>query len=57
MGNAIHKLNGEVINVAYDLPVGEGTIGLQSETAEVFLPNIKIKNSKNLFQLKKFIKK
>lgn len=52
---AIHKLNGEVINVAYDLPVGEGTIGLQSETAEVFYRNIKIKEFKEFVPIEKFL--
>lgn len=45
MGNkyAIHKLNGRLVNYATDLSVGEGLIGLQSETAEIFYRNIMIK--------------
>ncbi len=45
MGNkyAIHKLNGVIVNMATDLSVGEGKIGLQSETAEIFYRNIFIK--------------
>lgn len=45
MGNkyAIHKLNGRLVNYATDLSVGEGIIGLQSETAEIFYRNISIK--------------
>ena len=45
MGNryAIHKLNGEIVNVGTNLSVGEGTIGLQAETAEIFYRNIMIK--------------
>lgn len=40
---AIHKLNGEVINMATDLTISEGLIGFQSETAEIFYRNIEIK--------------
>lgn len=40
---AIHKLNGQVVNMATNLSVGEGTIGLQAETAEIFYRNIAIK--------------
>ena len=28
--NAIHKLNGEIVNMATDLSVGEGILGLQA---------------------------
>ncbi|MDA7916846.1 DUF1080 domain-containing protein [Opitutaceae bacterium] len=40
---AIHKLNGQVVNMAFDLSVDEGIIGLQAETAEIFYRNIEIK--------------
>jgi Domain of Unknown Function (DUF1080) len=40
---AIHKLNGQVVNYATKLPYREGVIGLQSETAEIFFRNIRIK--------------
>ncbi|MDF7809231.1 DUF1080 domain-containing protein [Pontiellaceae bacterium B12219] len=40
---AIHKLNGEVVNMAFNLNPGEGIIGFQSETAEIFYRNIRIK--------------
>lgn len=40
---AIHKLNGEIVNLATGLSVSEGVIGLQSETAEIFYRNIEIK--------------
>ncbi|MEO0796661.1 MAG: DUF1080 domain-containing protein [Verrucomicrobiota bacterium] len=45
MGNgyAIHKLNGEIVNIARNLSVGEGKIGMQSETAEMQFRNIEIK--------------
>ncbi len=38
----IHKLNGEVANVATNMNVGKGKIGFQSETAEIFYRNITI---------------
>ncbi len=40
---AIHKLNGEIVNLATGLSQKEGRIGLQSETAEIFYRNIMIK--------------
>ncbi|WP_231617418.1 ThuA domain-containing protein [Novipirellula aureliae] len=45
MGNkyAIHKLNGEIVNLGIDLDRSEGKVGLQSETAEIFYRNIMIK--------------
>ena len=43
MGNeySIHKLNGQIVNMATNLSQAEGIIGLQSETAEIFYRNIK----------------
>jgi hypothetical protein len=45
MGNqySIHKLNGEIVNLATGLTAKEGILGLQAETAEVFYRNIMIK--------------
>jgi len=45
MGNqfAIHKLNGKLVNLATELGISEGIIGFQSETAEIFYRNIRIK--------------
>jgi hypothetical protein len=40
---AIHKLNGEVVNMAFNLKPSEGIIGFQSETAEIFYRDIRIK--------------
>jgi hypothetical protein len=40
---SIHKLNGEIVNLATGLTAKEGIIGLQSETAEIFYRNIRIK--------------
>ncbi len=58
MGNqyAIHKLNGRLINYATDLSVGEGLIGLQSETAEIFYRNIQIKELKEAIPAETFLK-
>ena len=45
MGNqyTIHKLNGQIVNYAENLSHSSGNIGLQSETAEVFYRNMRIK--------------
>jgi len=40
---AIHKLNGEVVNMAFNLNPNSGIIGFQSETAEIFYRNIEIR--------------
>ncbi|MEI6891650.1 MAG: DUF1080 domain-containing protein [Pontiella sp.] len=40
---AIHKLNGDVINMAFNLKPASGIFGFQSETAEIFYRNIRIK--------------
>eukprot|EP00903_Cladosiphon_okamuranus_P004090 g4088.t1 len=40
---AIHKLNGEVVNMAFNLDPGSGIIGFQSETAEIYYRNIEIR--------------
>lgn len=53
---AIHKLNGEIVNVMTNLPVGEGKIGFQSETAEIFYRNIQIKEFKEIIPMNQFIK-
>lgn len=42
-GYVIHKLNGEVVNMAFNVKPSEGIIGFQSETAEIFYRNIEIK--------------
>lgn len=53
---AIHKLNGEIVNVMTNLPVGEGKIGFQSETAEIYYRNIEIKEFKEFIPIDQFIK-
>lgn len=54
---AIHKLNGRLVNYATDLSVGEGIIGFQSETAEIFYRNILIKEFSADIPAKKFLRK
>jgi Domain of Unknown Function (DUF1080) len=57
MGNeySIHKLNGQIVNVATNLSHSEGIIGLQAETAEVFYRNIKIKEFAESVPIQTFI--
>lgn len=54
---AIHKLNGQVINYATKLPHSEGIIGLQSETAEIYYRNIRIKEFAEVVPAEQFLKK
>lgn len=58
MGDAytIHKLNGEIVNVATDLSQGEGNFGFQSETAEIYYRNIRIKEFESVVPMKEFMK-
>jgi hypothetical protein len=53
----IHKLNGVVVNMATNLSVSEGVIGFQSETAEIYYKNIKIKEFDKVIPMEAFIKK
>jgi len=57
MGNhyAIHKLNGEIINIATDLSVGEGIIGFQSETAEIYYKNIELKKFNEVIPIESYL--
>ncbi len=57
MGNeyTIHKLNGQIVNVATNLSHGEGMIGLQAETAEVYYRDIKIKEFAESVPIQTFI--
>lgn len=54
---AIHKLNGQIVNYATKLPFREGVIGLQSETAEVFYRNPRIKEFAEVVPAEEFLKK
>lgn len=53
----IHKLNGEVVNMAFNLDPGKGILGFQSETAEIFYRDIKIKEFKESVPAKEFLEK
>lgn len=53
---AIHKLNGKVVNMAFNLSPGEGIIGFQSETAEIYYRNIEIKEFDKVIPAKKLLK-
>jgi len=57
MGNeyAIHKLNGEIVNMCFKPNPGKGIIGFQSETAEIFYRNIQIKEFKESIPSEKFL--
>ncbi|MBJ2175956.1 DUF1080 domain-containing protein [Aureibaculum sp. A20] len=52
----IHKLNGEIVNMATNLSVSEGVIGFQSETAEIYYRNIKIKEFEKVIPMTAFVK-
>lgn len=52
---SIHKLNGEIVNMATDLPYSIGKIGLQSETAEIFYRNIEIKEFDEIVPMEQFL--
>ncbi|MDP4777915.1 MAG: DUF1080 domain-containing protein, partial [Opitutales bacterium] len=52
---AIHKLNGEVVNVAFNLKPAAGIFGFQSETAEIFYRNIRIKEFDEIIPAEHFL--
>lgn len=52
----IHKLNGKIVNIGTNLSVSEGIIGFQSETAEIYYRNIKIKEFDEVIPIEKFLK-
>ena len=52
---AIYKLNGDIVNVAYNLTPGEGVFGFQAETAEIFYKNIAIKEFDEIIPIEKFL--
>jgi len=53
---AIHKLNGEVVNMAFNISPSKGIIGFQSETAEIFYRNIIIKEFDEVVPADTFLK-
>ncbi|MDW5288123.1 DUF1080 domain-containing protein [Formosa sp. PL04] len=54
---SIHKLNGEIVNMATNFVVSEGKIGFQSETAEIYYRNIQIKEFDEFIPADNFTKK
>jgi hypothetical protein len=52
---AIHKLNGEIVNMAFNLELGAGFFGFQSETAEIFYKNIRIKEFDEIIPASQFL--
>lgn len=52
---AIHKLNGDIVNMAFNITPSEGIIGFQSETAEVYYRNIEIKEFEKVIPIEKFM--
>ena len=54
---AIHKLNGDIVNMCYNLSHGAGNFGFQSETAEIYYRNIKIKEFDEIIPAKEFLGK
>jgi len=53
---AVHKLNGEVVNIATQLTPSAGIIGFQAETAEIFYRHIEVKELENSIPIDKFLK-
>ena len=54
---AIYKLNGEVVNMAFNLEPEEGILGFQSETAEIYYRKIKVKEFDEIIPAEKFLRK
>jgi len=53
----IHKLNGAIVNMAFNLTPSAGIIGFQSETAEIYYRHIKIKEFDEVIPMEVFLKK
>ncbi len=53
---AIHKLNGEIVNMGENLHFSNGVIGLQSETAEIFYRNVRILEFDEVIPIDNFLK-
>lgn len=51
----IHKLNGVVVNMAFNLTPNEGIFGFQSETAEIFYRNIEIREFDKIIPAEEFL--
>ncbi|WP_434035594.1 3-keto-disaccharide hydrolase [Formosa sp. 4Alg 33] len=52
----IHKLNGDIVNMAFNLNPSSGIIGFQSETAEIYYRDIKIKEFDEVVPAETFLK-
>jgi hypothetical protein len=52
---AIHKLNGDIVNMCTKLSHGEGNFGFQSETAEIYYRNIMIKEFDKIIPAEEFL--
>lgn len=52
---AIHKLNGEVVNMATNLKPSAGIFGFQAETAEIYYRNIMIKEFDEIVPAEEFL--
>lgn len=51
----IHKLNGDIVNMAFNITPSEGIIGFQSETAEIYYRNIEIKEFDEVIPMDVFL--
>ena len=51
----LHKLNGEVVNMATDLSVSAWIIGMQSETAVIFYRNMEIQEFEKTLPMDRFM--
>ena len=51
----IHKLNGDIVNMAFNLTPKEGIIGFQSETAEIYYRDIEIKEFDKSIPIEAFL--
>ena len=54
---AIYKLNGDVVNMAFNLKPNEGIFGFQSETAEIYYRDIRIKEFDKIIPAEEFLGK
>ncbi len=52
----LHKLNGQVVNMATKLGTSEGPIAIESETGEIFWRNIRIKEFAEPIPMEEFLK-
>lgn len=53
----IYKLNGDVVNMAFNLQPAEGIFGFQSETAEIYYRDIRVKELNQIIPAEVFLGK